>query len=163
MRALVVYFSLSGRTKLVAEAIASQLNNYEVDLERIAFTGTRRDLIDDGPDSITAGNWKNLTATETIFDLAPYDLVCIGVPVYGGAPAVVFNAYLKKCKGLSGKKVYTFISCQFYPGKTLLAMRQGLEAGGAVVKDELVCKAMFHIGTEDAVTFGQKLNAATGV
>ena len=162
MEALVVYFSHSGRTKRVAETIASQLSNYAVDLEGITFTGTFRDYIEGGPNSITAGNWSKFIAKETIFDLAPYDLVCVGMPVHGGTPTLVFDAYLKRCKGLSGKKVCTFQTCRFMPGKSTSTMRQGLEAAGALVKDQLVCRAMFRIGTKKAAAFGQRVNAGTG-
>lgn len=162
MRALVVYFSLSGRTKRVAETIASQLSNYTVDLEGITYTGTRHDLVDGTVDSIAAGNWIKLSAKETIFDLTPYDLVCIGMPVHGGRPAVVFNAYLKKCKGLTNKRICTFVSCRFYYKMALPVMKQALEGLGAVVADQLGCRAMFRIGTEKAAAFGQRVNAGSG-
>jgi hypothetical protein len=161
MKALVVYFSITGRTKRVAEIISAQLNNYTVDLEGITFTGTRRDLVNGTVDSIAAGNWVNLNAKDVIFDFTPYDLVCIGIPVHGGAPAVAFNAYMKKCKGISGKKVCTFVTCRFTPWKSLLLMREKLEAAGAAVQDEFAFKGFFMIGAKRPTTFGQGVNAGT--
>ncbi|MBN2151550.1 MAG: hypothetical protein JW839_08895 [Candidatus Lokiarchaeota archaeon] len=160
MRALVAYFSLTGRTKRVAEAIASQLSNYAVDIEGITFTGTRRDLVDGTVDSIAAGNWTHLSAKETIFDLEPYDLVCIGMPIHGGRPAVAFNAYVKRCKGFAGKRVCTFVTCSFYPGKSLSAMGQALDGVGAVAGDQMAFRGLFRIGTAKPAEYGRKVNGS---
>ncbi len=160
MKALVVYFSHSGRTKRVAETVASQLSNYTVDLEGITFTGTFRDYIDGGPNSITAGNWRKYIAKETIFDLAPYDLVCIGMPVHGGTPTQVFHPYLKRCKGLSGKRVCTFVTCRFYFKSALASMKRALVGLGAAVSDQLGCKGLFRIGKAQPAAFGKKINGS---
>jgi len=160
MKALVVYFSLTGRTKRVAEVIAAKLDNYDVDIEGITFTGTRHDLINGTVDSIAAGNWVKLNAKETIFDLARYDLVCIGMPIHGGRPAVVFNAYVKRCNGLAGNRVCTFVTCRFYAGNSLPAMKESLEGLGAVVGDQAVFRGLFKIGTGQAAEFGKKMNGS---
>jgi flavodoxin len=159
MKALVVYFSITGRTKRVAETIAAQLSRYMVDIEGITFTGTRRDLVNGVADSIAAGNWKNLSAKNIIFDVSPYDLVCIGMPVHGGAPAVVFNAYIKNCKGISGKKVCTFVTCRFTPWKSLAVMGERLRGAGAVALGQAVFKGFFRIGKERPIIFGKTMNA----
>jgi menaquinone-dependent protoporphyrinogen IX oxidase len=160
MQALVVYFSLSGRTKLVAETIAAQLSKYSVDIERITFTGTRRELIEAGSSSTGDASGEKISAKETVYDFSVYDLVCIGMPVYGGRPAGIFNAYIKKCKNVQGKKVCNFTTCRFIPGNSLSLMREGLEAKGAVVMEEIAFKGFFRIGTGKPLAFGQKINGS---
>ena len=97
--------------------------------------------------------------SKTLQDFISDDLVCIGMPVHGGAPAVAFNAYVKKCKAFSGKKVCAFVTCRFTPWKSLLLMRKKLEETGAVVQDEFAFKGFFTIGDKKPTAFGQKVNA----
>ena len=159
MKALILYFSLSGRTKTVAESIAAQLGKFSVDLESITYTGKPRDFIIADNESIHSGKWDSLRANEKIFDVSGYDIICIGMPVYGGQPAVVFHAYIKKCTGISGKKVYLFTTCRLFAGKTMTIMREEVEKLGGIIPDTLVCKAMFRIGKKLPVVFGQKINS----
>ena len=42
MKAIIIYCSLTGRTKLVAEIIAGELSNYEVEVEPIIYTKGKR-------------------------------------------------------------------------------------------------------------------------
>nr|MDO8111329.1 flavodoxin [Candidatus Sigynarchaeota archaeon] len=158
MKAIIIYFSISGRTKRVAETIAAQLGNLSVDIEPIKYMGNARTLIANH-DRIASGDWSSLNANERIFDLSPYDIVCIGMPVHGGQPPVIFNTYVKKCTGLKGKTAYIFLTCRLFTGKTISIMREELEKAGANVSAELICKGLFRIGTDKPVAFGQEINS----
>ena len=42
MKVLILYFSLTDRTKLVSEVIAAELSNHEVDIKSISYTKGRK-------------------------------------------------------------------------------------------------------------------------
>lgn len=54
--------------------------------------------------------WRKARArlAEAKFDLASYDLICLGTPVWAFAPAPAMNTYLDKCSGIAGKEVILF-------------------------------------------------------
>ncbi len=90
-RVLVVYYSRTGLTRTVAEAIVQHL---ACDLEEIVDTKSRR-----GPwGYVIAGMEavrKKLTRIERIrHNPADYDLVAVGGPVWGGTMAPAVRTYL---------------------------------------------------------------------
>jgi flavodoxin len=157
MKAIVIYFSVSGRTKKVAEAIATELGNYEVDIEAITSEKKSMALIKE-KERILAGDLSDFIYSENILDLSPYDLVCIGVPVWGGRPAFVFNAFIQKIEGLNGKNAVVFTTCRFYPGKTLAQMKSEIEKKGGSVINQKSFRALFSMGEKKAREFGKIIN-----
>ena len=97
MKALVMYYSRSGNTRGVAEAIADALRTgAEVELEEIVDTKKRKGvfgLIGAGKDSVL----KRTTPIEPIkADLSSYDLVVVGTPVWVTAVASPVRTLLSK-------------------------------------------------------------------
>lgn len=95
-RVLVVYYSRSGTTRIVAEALAELL---EGDIEEITekkgregWRGYLRSLLDgiEKRPSLTA-RWK--------LDPTTYDLVVIGTPVWAWSLSSPVHAYLQSYKG----------------------------------------------------------------
>jgi flavodoxin len=104
MKCLVVYYTRTGKTKFVAEAIASQLG---ADLEEIVDQKKRDGKIG----WIMAGKdaaRKSLTEIEAT-KKAPidYDLIVIGTPIWAWSPTPAVRTYIKQ-HSLSGKKVALF-------------------------------------------------------
>ena len=105
MRAVVVYYSRTGNTKIAAEAIAKGLG---CDIEEILDQKKRKGLVG------TAGAYLNPKAETTIqemrHDPMDYDVVIVGTPIwwYTVTPAVI--AFLKKYKGQL-KKAAFFYTC----------------------------------------------------
>jgi len=157
MKAIVIYFTSSGRTKKVAEAIAAELSNYEVDVEGITSTMTPMD-IGKSKDRILAGDLSDFTYNESILDLSPYDMICIGVPVWGMRPAFVFNAYIQKCEGLSGKSAVVFTTCRLYSASSLKKMKNEIEKKGGNVIHQKSFRAFFSMGEKKAREFGKIIN-----
>lgn len=97
MKALVIYYSRSGNTRKVAEAIAEALRaDVEVELEEIVDTKKRKGVFG----FIVAGKDAALKRTTTIepikADLSSYDLVVIGTPVWAGTVASPVRTFLSK-------------------------------------------------------------------
>ena len=111
-KVLVVYYSQTSNTKTVAQEIATRLN---ADMEEIVavnpydgdFQATIARCMEEREEGITP-EIKHLSA-----DIAKYDEVFIGFPVWFGTYAPPVAAFLDKVD-LSGKKVVPF--CTFGSG-----------------------------------------------
>lgn len=110
-RALIAYFSQTGSTAQVAEAIAGGLEDagYEPDLRKIGHDAPR--------------------------DPGRYDLVGIGAPVYYYRLPFIVSDYVRNLPGLGGMPVFAFLlqgSHRFDAGNQLrhdLARKGGREVG----------------------------------
>lgn len=109
MKALVAYFSASGTTARIAQAVAeaADADLFEIKPQK-PYSGA--DLNWMNPVSRCnrekLGN-KEVPVAGTVGNMAEYDTLYVGFPIwYGCAPNVV-NTFLKGCD-LSGKKIYAF-------------------------------------------------------
>ena len=107
MKTLVVYYSLTGKTHVVAQALASELN---ADIRRVedvktpsvtwwfyisAGFGARR------------GKETEIKPIDAGFE--GYDRVFVGSPVWGGSPSTPMNAFISKAD-FTGKEVVLFMT-----------------------------------------------------
>jgi flavodoxin len=109
MERLVVYYTRTGKTKFVAEAIASKLG---ADIEEIVDLKKREGKLG----WITAGGDA---LRKKLAEIAPtkkvpadYDLIVIGTPIWASSPTPAIRTYISQ-NNLSSKKValfYTFDS-----------------------------------------------------
>jgi hypothetical protein len=101
-----------------------------------------------------------LLLSAEILDLAPYDLICIGMPIHGGRPAIIFDQYVRKSKGWEGKQVITFATGKIFPYQTLPLMKNSIEQKGGKIVAEFVVKRFFsvkHVSVEPFIAeFRQK-------
>jgi len=106
MKSVIIYYSYSGNTRKVTEGLAGALKEKgPVDLiqlkaldESNSFFGQCRRAF-----------WRVRAKIESVnFDLAGYDLICFGAPVWAFAPAPAMNTYLDKCVGIEGKEIILF-------------------------------------------------------
>jgi len=120
-RALAVYYSRTGVTKTVAEAIAQRLG---ADVEELIDTKSRKGplgFVIAGKDAVR----KKLTRIEPVKKTpADYDLVVIGTPVWAGTMASAVRTYLSH-RGSEMKKVALFCTQGGKsPGHTLEDMQE---------------------------------------
>jgi flavodoxin len=81
MNAVVVYYSESGNTQKVAQAIAAGLGSQA------------RSITEAEPDSLSA-----------------FDLICIGTPVHNSAPDKRIVSFIAQMPDMSGKKAAVFFT-----------------------------------------------------
>ncbi len=91
MKTLVVYYSRTGNTKMVAEAISKSL---ECDIEEIVDNEKRGGIIGYLRSGYEASRGKLSEIGISKFDASQYELVVIGTPVWAGKMAVPIRTYI---------------------------------------------------------------------
>lgn len=157
MKTLIIYFTMGGRTKKTAEAIASALTNYEVSYFPIELTGKLREKIK-LLDKFENKDFSMIDADLSTLDALPYDLIMFGMPTYGNFPPKIFDEIIVRIKNLSGKRAIVFNTARFTGGKTLDYMKEKVEEAGAQVIEQAKFRKLFWIGTKSAIKFGKKIN-----
>ena len=105
MKCIVIYYSLTGNTKLIAEVIARSI---KADLEQLA-------LVKPMPQGFTKfiiGGYQAIFNREPklkpyTIDFSKYDLIFLGSPIWGGKIASPINTFLND-EGLHDKKICFF-------------------------------------------------------
>jgi len=107
MKTLVVYYSLTGKTQVVAQTLAKE---FGADLRRVEDV-ERPDVswwfIVRGGFAAMRGVESEIKPIDTGFQ--GYDRVFVGSPVWGGSPSTPINAFIAKAD-FSGKEVVLFMT-----------------------------------------------------
>jgi flavodoxin len=93
LKILVVYYSLGGNARWVAQTIAANVN---ADIEEVDLKRSTRLL-----------GFLGISSAKKSFD--DYDLIIVGTPVWSGKPTPAITAFLEK-NDLSAKKVAVFFT-----------------------------------------------------
>ena len=111
-KCLVLYYSQTSNTKAVAQEIANKL---DADIEEIVpvelYDGDFHATIERGKKELDEGNYPEIQPLTA--DVANYDVVFIGYPIWFGTYAPPIATFLEQTD-LSGKKVVPF--CTFGSG-----------------------------------------------
>ena len=156
MKILVIYFTMSGRTKKTAEAIASALNNHEVSYLPVELTGKFIEKIKK-LDKFENNDYSEIESQLSALNTADYNLLIIGMPTYGNFPPKVYNEILRRLNDLSGKMVVVFNTARFTGGKCLEFMKEKVEEIGGTVIGQNKFRKFFWIGTKDAIKFSKQI------
>jgi flavodoxin len=138
----IILHSQSGHTAGVAKTIAAKFreNGHDVDIKLLLTTGQLRP----GSKRFTICN-----APEEE-EIAGFDAILFGGPVWGGRASPVIMEYLTWLKKLGGKKVLSFVT-QAFPWKALggnqaiKAMNEDLQASGGEVMPGEILQYFFGI------------------
>lgn len=140
MKTLVVYYSRSGKTKFVAEKIASEL---KADIEEIADKKNRSGrlgFLKAGYDA-TRGNETEIEEIKK--SPKNYDLIIVGTPVWNSRPAAAISTYLKR-NNLSEKKVAIFCTKDSEGKEKAVERTKALISNGNFVGELVVSKVLEH-------------------
>ena len=157
MKTLIAYFTMGGRTKKTAEAIANALTNYEVSYFPVELTGKFIEKIK----MLDKFENKDFSAIETelnTLDAASYDLIIFGMPTYGDKPPKAFDEIIVRMKNLNGKRAIVFNTASFTGKKSLDYMKAKVEEAGAQVINQARFRKLLWIGVKNAIKFGTKIN-----
>ena len=153
MKKLVVYYSWTGKTKLVATSISKILN---ADLGKIEEVKERKGLFGfiRGGYSAMRGRCSQIKPFK--FDLAMYDLIFLGTPVWALRPAPAINAFISRAD-LTDKKVVLFVTMGGLGGrKVVKIMKEKIEARGGKVVTSFIVKTG-GMRTEDIIKRGEEI------
>ena len=126
MKALVVYYSRSGHTRQVAEALARKLN---ADLQELVDRSARKGLVGwlkSGRDAIKE---RETELAPMVHRPEDYDLIVVGTPVWASHPAPAVRTFLG-AHDLSGKRVAFFCTMNARGGEETFDVMKGLLPGG---------------------------------
>jgi len=154
---MVLYFSLGGRTKKVAEKIAEGLNLSDVSIEFFEYTKKKRDFLSE-QNEVMKGDLSGFKYNEDIKDLGSRALIILGFPTHGGRPATIFNGYFEHAQNVDGKNFIIFNTCRFSVGKTFEIMQTIIEQKGGSVIKKRAFKGFFKIKMSKIDEFVEELN-----
>jgi flavodoxin len=151
MKALITYYTMTNRTKKVAETIAKSLSGYEVTFA--PFTLDAKKFIDKIKqlDKVEHDDFSKFEDQLANLDAKDYDLVIFGSPNYGNVAPKTIKEIIMRIKNISGKKVAVFITGRFNGDNALLEMRKSLEQKGSVVIAEGRYSRFFRIRDNDGL------------
>lgn len=138
MKTLVVYYSRTGKTKVVAEKIASELKG---DIEEIVDQKNRSGILGFLKAGYDATRGNETKIGETQKSPKNYDLIIIGTPVWNSRPASAISTYLKR-KNLSEKKVAIFCTKDSEGKEKAVERTKALISNGNFVGELVVSKVL---------------------
>ena len=157
MKALITYFTMGGRTRRAAKAIASSLTNYEVDFFGIECKGNFIERIK-MLDKFENNDFSVVEEGLSKLDAAGYDLIVFGMPTYGSKTPNALIELIKRMKNLDGKRVATYTTARFSGGKALKYMNEKIEAAGGKITNKTKITRPFYLGKRKASKFGKEIN-----
>jgi flavodoxin len=107
MKTLVVYYSLTGKTDVVAQALAKELGADVRRVEDAAKPSGAWWFMISGSISAIRGVESEIKPIDTSFQ--GYDRVFVGSPIWGGSPSTPINAFIAKAD-FTGKDVIPFMT-----------------------------------------------------
>ena len=130
---LVIYYSYSGNTKIVAERLREKTGGdiYAIETER-AYPEVYREVIAEAKRELETRDLPALKGAPP--DLAPYDLILVGGPVWWYTVPTPLMKFLEQTDFM-GKRVATFCTHGGGPGNYLEDFRT--QAKNAVILDGL--------------------------
>jgi flavodoxin len=107
MKTLVVYYSLTGKTDVVAQALAKEFGADVRRVEDVEKPSVTWWFIITGAISAIRGVKSEIKPIDTGFQ--GYDRVFVGSPVWGGSPSTPINAFIAEAD-FTGKEVIPFMT-----------------------------------------------------
>lgn len=112
MRVLIAYYSKTGNTEAISNAIKEALESTcqvnMLKIEMVKEYGSRLSHLNPRVFFDTILNRK--PRIKSVVDLNPYDLVCVGTPNWYGRTAPPVNTFIEETTHIEGKKAIGFVS-----------------------------------------------------
>jgi len=157
MKAIVIYYSLTGKTELAAKSIAETLKIKSKKLEELKLRKGLLGFLRSGYDAIKEVNSEIKSLDINISD---YDLIFIGTPVWAFKPVPAINAFIANTN-FAGKKAVAFVTMGGSGDKnTIKILKEKIEAKrgtliasfsirtGGLIKDADIVEKGKQIGKE---------------
>jgi flavodoxin len=136
IRKLIIYYSMDGNTRQVAEKIQKATGADIVEIDTlIPYTGTDEEIVKQGEDEVKRGYMPQIKPFQV--NIEDYDTIMIGTPTwwYTMAPAILsFIA----ANDFTGKTVIPFQTHAGWPGHGINDIKNACE--GAIIMNEKTIK-----------------------
>lgn len=135
MKPIIIYYSHTGNTRSVAEAV---LKACDGELVEVTLAGGHT-----VPVAYFLGLFRSMSGKydpihpESI-DVSTADVVVIGTPVWGRRATPAVRSAVQSLVGCEGKRVVLFATCGAVAGDTLPILGRDLEARGLTVAGQVV-------------------------
>jgi flavodoxin len=136
MKTLVVYYSQTGKTRFVAEKVASELKAEIEEVVDLKSRSGRFGFLKAGYDA-TRGNDTEIEKTKK--SPSDFELILIGTPVWNSRPASAISTYLKR-NNFAGKKVAVFCTNEGMGEEKAVDRTKALISNGDIVGELVVSK-----------------------
>lgn len=136
LKKLIVYYSMDGNTRQVAEKIQKATGADIVEIDTvIPYTGTDDEIVKQGEDEVKRGYMPQIKPLRV--NIADYDTIMIGTPTwwYTMVPAILTFIAVND---FAGKTVIPFQTHAGWPGQGISDMKNACE--GAIVMNEKTIK-----------------------
>lgn len=140
MKVCIVYYSATGNTKRVAEAAARATGADLVEVKDRAEYSKVMMYLKGAP---KARRGEKAEIEPAAIDVAAYDVVAVGTPVWAFRPTPAANAIVAALENCEGKKAVVFATSRGVPGETLPALSRQIEERGMTVA------GTFHISDRE--------------
>ena len=119
---IVVYFSYTGHTKMIAEKISKELNCDILELKPIVpYSNNYQEVVDDEQNSEASNHIPEIEKVN--IDLNKYDEIILGFPTWWYRPAPVVRAFLKN-NDLTGKNIVPFATNAGWLGRSFTEVKK---------------------------------------
>ena len=116
MKSIVIFYSFGGNTRRIAEKIHNAIGADVAEIQTVTpYTGSYNDVVDQGQREVNKGYCPKIKPVDV--DLAQYDTVILGAPVWWYTFAPAMHTFLKNTD-LSGKTIYPFATNGGWIGHT---------------------------------------------
>ena len=140
MKKLVVYYSYTGNTKMIAESIQKKLNCDILEIQPVKpYSSDYQKVVDEEQNNSSTN--KTPEIKKIYLKLDDYDEIIIGTPVWWYTIAPVIRTFLKE-NNLSGKTIKPFATNACWLGHTFQEIQK-------LCPDSKVEKGMNIVFTED--------------
>jgi flavodoxin len=137
MKTIIIYYSASGHTDMVAKTISKKL---DTDIIRIKDLKNRTGIKNRLISSIDAFREIKTKIQPLRVDIEDYDMVYFGTPTWAGNPSPAILTIIDRCD-LRTKDVVLFATMSNKGGSSAIKrMREKVEARGARVVEEFTLK-----------------------
>jgi flavodoxin len=142
MKVIIIYYSFTGHTKKVAEALKDYLigKGHEVELLRLKPLDEENKFLKQAVSAFRQREVK--LPTDIQYDFNDYDLIIIGSPVWAFSPVPAIRSYVMNTQNIENKKFCLFVTHGSGLGKLrcLNIMASFIEERGGVVVDRFAIR-----------------------
>ncbi|MBU1999226.1 MAG: NAD(P)H-dependent oxidoreductase [Candidatus Omnitrophota bacterium] len=116
MKSVIIYSTYTGNTRKVGDLLADQLKQSQgVDIIELESLDEKSSFFSQAKRAF----WHKRAVIQSVnFDLGPFELICLGTPVWAFGPTPAMNTYLDKCFGVEYKRVIVFTTYGSGAGNT---------------------------------------------